>query len=534
MSSTRRDRRQSVLIGLGLVLAGLLAGILVMLVAADLRPAPRPAAPVVERVQLGSAEPARPLYVPDSVAPAVAVEPATLNTLFKEVAGQVTPAVVYIKVEFSAGDLPRDWFRNFDEDAQQRLYRDHVRQSVGSGVIISDQGHIVTNQHVVDGATAIEVMLADKRAFAAEVVGIDPSTDLAVIQVEPPPPGRPPLPVARLGDADRVEVGEWVLAVGNPFRLNSTVTAGIVSALGRQVNIINDQFGIEDFIQTDAAINPGNSGGALVNLRGELIGINTAIATESGSYEGYGFAVPVDLVERIAQDLIAYGEVQRGFLGVEIAEVTARVARRLGLDRVAGVRLTRVTPGGPADQGGLRGGDVVLSIDGRAVDAPNELQSVVALRRPGETLAIEVVRAGARQSFSVELMGRDDPDYDSWFSRLRREAFEEPEPGGRLRRRRWRWGGGGSACRSSPSASGPGSTSKAAPTSPTSSGAAPPTRPASPATSSSPTSTTSPSPPPRRWRRRSTWPARRRSSSAPEAATASPPSTRSTRRGSDD
>ena len=424
MSSTRRDRSVPVLIGLGLVLAGLLAGILVMLVVVDLRPASSPARPVVERVQLGSAEPLRPLQAPDSVAPAVVVGPATLNTLFKEVASRVTPAVVYIQVEFSAGDLPRDWFRSFDEDAQQRLYRDHVRQSVGSGVIISDRGHIVTNQHVVDGATSIQVTLPDKRAFGAEVVGIDPSTDLAVIQVEPPLPGRPPLPVARLGDADRVEVGEWVLAVGNPFRLNSTVTAGIVSALGRQVNIIDDQFGIEHFIQTDAAINPGNSGGALVNLQGELIGINTAIATESGSYEGYGFAVPVNLVERIAEDLITYGEVQRGFLGVEIAEVTARTARRLGLDRVAGVRLTKVTPDGPADRGGLRGGDVVLSIDGRAVDAPNELQSVVALRRPGETLAVEVVRAGARRRFSVELMGRDDPGYESWLSRLRQGALE--------------------------------------------------------------------------------------------------------------
>lgn len=425
MQSPHRNRSTPVLIGIGLVLVGLLAGILAMLFVVDLRPAVAPARPVVERVRLGSTEPAKPILGGDSARSPILVEPTTLNRLFKEVAGRVTPAVVYIDVQFGGGDLPRDWFHNFDEEAQRRLYRDRLRQSVGSGVIISEQGYIVTNQHVVDGAVDVQVLLPDKRQFEAEVVGVDPSTDLAVIRIDPPGPGRPPLPVARLGDSDRVQVGEWVLAVGNPFRLNSTVTAGIVSALGRQVNIIADQFGIEDFIQTDAAINPGNSGGALVNLQGELVGINTAIATESGSYEGYGFAVPVNLVERIAHDLIAYGEVQRGFLGVEIREVTAQKARRLRLDRVGGVELYSVSPGGAADQGGLRGGDIVLSIDGRDVDAPNELQSAIARRRPGEMLALEVSRDGARRRFDVELLGRDDPAYTGWFNRLREG---EPEP----------------------------------------------------------------------------------------------------------
>ena len=427
MNVPRRNRSMPVLIGIGLVLVGLLAGILSMLMVVDLRPAAPPIPTVVERVQLGSTEPLPPMLAPDSSGPAVMVEPTMLNHLFKEVAGRITPAVVYIQVEFSAaGELPRDWFRNFDEEAQRR-FQGRMRQSVGSGVIISEQGYIVTNQHVVDGAMSIQVLLSDKRQFDAEIVGIDPATDLAVIQIDAPTTGR--LPVAHLGNSDQVQVGEWVLAVGNPFRLNSTVTAGIVSALGRQVNIINDEFGIEDFIQTDAAINPGNSGGALVNLKGELVGINTAIATESGSYQGYGFAVPVNLVERIVHDLIAFGEVERGFLGVRIEPVTARTARQLELERVGGVRLSEVAPGGAAYQSGLRGGDIVLSIDGRPVDAPNELQSTVARHRPGETLDIEVVRRGTRYHFDVVLLGRDDPDYESWHGQLRREqADQEPSP----------------------------------------------------------------------------------------------------------
>ncbi len=420
MERPRRTRHTSILIGIGLVLVGLLGGILVMLFIVDLRPNAAPAPQVVEPVQLGRQDPP-PLatWKPDSGA--VAVDVVSLNGMFKQVADHVTPAVVYLQVDGpNARDLPRDWFHNFDgDDLGERFFREMPRQSVGSGVLISKQGYIVTNHHVVDHASAIQVTLADKRQFKGRIVGFDPSTDLAVVQIDP----HPSLPVIPLGDSDRLQVGEWVLAVGNPFRLTSTVTAGIVSALGRQVNIIDDRFRIEDFIQTDAAINPGNSGGALVNLRGELVGVNTAIATESGSYEGYGFAVPVNLVERVVRDLIAYGEVRRGYLGVTIEDIDAASARKLGLDHIGGVLLSEVTRDGAAFRGGLRRGDVVLSIDGRRVNAPNELQSSIARHRPGDELALEVWRQGRTQRLYVQLLGKEDPAYQNWF------AEEAPEPG---------------------------------------------------------------------------------------------------------
>ncbi|QXD15862.1 trypsin-like peptidase domain-containing protein [Rhodocaloribacter litoris] len=414
MEGSRRVRLPLLLAGIGLVLIGLLAGILVMLVVMNDR-LPEPARPaVVERVELGSRSPGARYLPADSSAPVVAADARTLNRLFKEVARRVTPAVVYIQVE-AREDGSERWFHNFDE----RFGRRSPRQSVGSGVIISPQGYVVTNNHVVSGADRITVTLSDKRQYEATIVGTDPNTDLAVLQIDP---GSSELPVIALGNSDEVEVGEWVLAVGNPFRLTSTVTAGIISALGRQVNIIEDSFGIEDFIQTDAAINPGNSGGALVNLAGELVGISTAIATESGSYEGYGFAVPVNLVERVVSDLIAFGEVQRGYLGVEISPVDARRARALGMEHIQGVFLSRVWRGLAADRAGLRTGDVVLSIDGHEVNAPNELQSAVARRRPGDRLDIVVWRNGTRARFNVELLGRDDPVFENWVSELERQS----------------------------------------------------------------------------------------------------------------
>ncbi len=407
----------SLLIGIGLVLVGLLSGILLMLVVNDGTGQPGPGQPTMRPVELGRRLPAA-SAAPESLAAVVPADIQALNRLFQDVAGRVTPTVVFIEVEMAPGERD-DWFHNFN-------FRDRVpRQSVGSGVIISDQGHIVTNHHVVQDATRIVVTLSDKRQFEAAVVGEDPSTDLAVIQITEEVPD---LPVIALGNSDLVRVGEWVVAVGNPFRLTSTVTTGIVSALGRQVNIIEDTFGIEDFIQTDAAINPGNSGGALVNLRGELIGINTAIATESGANEGYGFAVPVNLVERVAADLIAYGEVQRGFLGVQIQPVDAPLARQLGLERVRGVYVFSVRSGGAADRGGLRDGDVVLSIDGLPVNEPNELQSIVARRRPGDWLSLEVWRRGTRRMFDVQLLGRDDPAYEGWIAETTPEPEVIPEP----------------------------------------------------------------------------------------------------------
>lgn len=401
----RTDRRFTILVGLGLLVVGLLSGVLAMLFLNDANPAPV----IVERSN--TQERSELLPEPDSTLPAIPIELASLNKMFKDVAKRVTPGVVFIQVEVQGNEEGGGWF-----------HLRGSRQSMGSGVIISKDGYVVTNKHVVEDAVRIQVTMDDKAEYPAEIIGLDPSTDLAVIKIE----GATDLPTVRLGNSDGVEVGEWVLAVGNPFRLTSTVTAGIVSALGRQVNIIQDQTGIENFIQTDAAINPGNSGGALVNLRGELIGINTAIATETGSYEGYGFAVPVNLMERIVTDLIAYGEVQRGFLGISIVDVNAAIAEDLGLDRVGGVYISQVHNGGAADQAGLESGDVVLAIEGRSVDASNSLQSTVANFRPGDKIEVEVWRNLQRRLFKVELFGRDNPAYASWLNR--RPVPEEAAP----------------------------------------------------------------------------------------------------------
>lgn len=344
-----------------------------------------------------------------------------LNDLFKQVADRTMASVVSVQARSGWMDVSRDWFHGFgDRDDERGEYRDTPRESVGSGVVITKQGHIVTNYHVVDRAHGLRVTLADKREFDAKLIGLDRSTDLAVLQIELRD-GEEVNPIP-LGEADRVRVGEWVLAIGNPFHLNSTITAGIVSALGRQVNVIEDDFFVEDFIQTDAAINPGNSGGALVNLHGELVGISTAIATESGSYEGYGFAIPVSLVERVAMDLIHYGELQRGYLGVTIVSVDASYASDLGLDRIEGVYLDAVEEGSAAARGGLQQGDVVLAVAGRAVNATNELQSTIARHRPGDELAVDYWRAGRLRSASVRLLGKDDPFVDDWLAGLRSAA----------------------------------------------------------------------------------------------------------------
>ncbi len=435
MQNRRLSRSSIVLIGIGLVLVGLLTGILAMLAVLDGRAVSTnsPTSRIAEQVQLGAREPVVPVSVPHAEpgetdrdvveAPVVVPDLLALNSMFKQVAERITPAVVYIQVE---GPPAREWLPNLEEDdPHRRFFRDMPRQSVGSGVIISDDGYVITNNHVISGATEIQVTLEDRRQFEAEVVGTDPSTDLAVLQLET---NGEAIPVVALGDSDQLGVGEWVLAVGNPFRLTSTVTAGIVSALGRQVDIIEHSFRIEDFIQTDAAINPGNSGGALVNLQGELVGINTAIATETGSYEGYGFAVPVNLMERVATDLIAYGEVQRGMLGVEMLPITARAAQQLGLAEIGGVYIHEAHSSGAAYEAGMRSGDVILSIDGEGVNAPNELQRIIAQRRPGEQVNVEVWREGDRRFLQVELMGRDAPAFQAWMqeNEAERELFSAP------------------------------------------------------------------------------------------------------------
>ncbi len=271
----------------------------------------------------------------------------------------------------------------------------------GSGVIISQDGYIVTNNHVIADADDIEVTLHDNRSYKARLIGTDPNTDLAVIQIEDKG-----LSALAFADSDKVKVGEWVMAVGNPFSLNSTVTAGIVSAKGRNINILREQYAVESFIQTDAAINPGNSGGALVNLDGGLIGINTAIASPTGSYSGYGFAVPANIVSKTVNDLIEYGIVQRGFLGITIRTVDAGLARDKGLKIFKGVYVDSLMEGSSAAKAGVKSGDVIVQIDGQNVTSSSDLQEMVARRRPGDQLSLKVNRNGTEKSFSVTLNNR--------------------------------------------------------------------------------------------------------------------------------
>jgi serine protease Do len=324
---------------------------------------------------------------------------------FVAVAKGVTPSVVAIEAT-TPGDannnrrMPRDFFHFFGPDQEPIPSRGY-----GSGVIITADGYIATNNHVVDGASkgSIEVTLHDKRTLRARLVGTDPSTDLAVIKVE-----SKNLPAAALGNSDEAQVGEWVLAVGNPLQLTSTVTAGIISAIGRNIRIIEDNYGIENFIQTDAAINPGNSGGALVNLKGEVIGINTAIATTNQRYQGYGFAVPVNLLKVVAQDLIEHGEVKRGYIGVSITAVDPTTGKAMGLSEGRGVFVQRVIPDGAGDRAGLLTEDIILSVDGKDVNEANELQAIVATKRPGDVVTLKVWRDQKEREIKVTLRPREE------------------------------------------------------------------------------------------------------------------------------
>lgn len=319
------------------------------------------------------------------------VSGGTVAVNFEQAARVVTPAVVNINTVFGSGEFsltPMDL--NFDPMARPS----------GSGVIISDDGYIVTNHHVIEDATGIEVVLNDNQRYFAKVIGQDPSTDLALLKIK-----ARNLPFLRYGNSDNVVPGEWVLAVGNPFDLNSTVTAGIVSAKARNIGILRDKnnLQVESFIQTDAAVNPGNSGGALVNLKGELIGINSAIATVTGSYSGYSFAIPVSLVKKVMDDLLEFGAVQRGLLGVEIRDVTAKLAQEQSLDVVRGVYINRVNGGSAADESGIEPGDVITAIDEQDVGSVSELQELVARHRPGHSVTVTYRRTGKSVSVKTTL-----------------------------------------------------------------------------------------------------------------------------------
>lgn len=328
---------------------------------------------------------------------------------FAATAERVTPAVVYIKSTQEAGhqqqqQLPQglDPFREFFGPQQQG-----PSQSSGSGVIINENGYIVTNNHVVKDADILEVSLLDNRTYKAEVVGTDPDTDLALIKIE-----EKGLPYLSFVDSDNAKVGEWVLAVGNPFNLNSTVTAGIISAKGRSINILsrNTEQGstaIESFIQTDAAINPGNSGGALVDLNGGLLGINTAIASPTGSYSGYGFAVPSDIVSKVVEDLLQFGTVQRGWLGVSIQPVNSQLAKEHDLNINEGAYIAAFADKSSAKEAGLKEGDVVVKIDNTKIRSNTGLIEYIGRHRPGDKLEVTVNRKGKELTFPVTLKNRE-------------------------------------------------------------------------------------------------------------------------------
>lgn len=268
----------------------------------------------------------------------------------------------------------------------------------GSGVIISEDGYIVTNNHVINGASQINVTLNNKESFSAKLIGTDPTTDLAIIKID-----KQELTPIQYGNSDEVQIGEWVLAVGNPFNLASTVTAGIVSAKGRNINILKEDYAVESFIQTDAAVNPGNSGGALVNINGELVGINTAIASNTGSYTGYSFAVPVNIVKKVTYDLIKYGNVQRGLLGVKISNLNTEDLNNLKLDNLSGVKIEEVMPNSAAAEANLEKDDIVIKVGTIAVNSVTELQEQVSRFRPGDEVLLKVIRNGETISKKVIL-----------------------------------------------------------------------------------------------------------------------------------
>lgn len=329
---------------------------------------------------------------------------------FTFAAEKTTPAVVHIKTKMTArqgrqSSSPFDDFFGFgDPFGGRRQQAPQTQEASGSGVIISSDGYIVTNNHVVQEAEEVSVILNDKREFKAKVISTDPSSDLAVIQIK-----AENLPFLTFGDSDALRVGEWVLAVGNPFNLESTVTAGIVSAKGRQ-NIIDrdgDTNPLESFIQTDAAVNPGNSGGALVNLKGELIGINTAIYSRTGQFAGYSFAVPVSIVKKVSSDLIKYGNVQRGFLGVSITEVNAKLAEEKDLKSKDGIYVGGFSENSAAKDAGIKINDVITKIDGTDTKSSSKLMEIVGRKRPGESILVTVNRDGQTKEFKVTLKNKD-------------------------------------------------------------------------------------------------------------------------------
>lgn len=324
------------------------------------------------------------------------------NVDFTTAAEKTVNAVVHIKTEMRVKTSNYDNFFGAFRDYFGNPHRNNTYVAFGSGVIISPDGYIVTNNHVVEGADRIMVTFNDKRELEGELIGNDPTTDLALIKVD-----GDELTYLTYGNSDQIKVGEWVLAVGNPFNLTSTVTAGIVSAKARNINILGAQSSIESFIQTDAVVNRGNSGGALVNTSGDLVGINAAIASHTGVYEGYSFAIPVNIVGKVVEDLMRYGEIQRAYIGVQISDINAEFAEELGLNKIEGIYIASVVEDGGADDAGLRKGDVILAIDDTEINSVSELMGTVAQHNPGDVVRVRINRDNDYETYNVTLKNQN-------------------------------------------------------------------------------------------------------------------------------
>ena len=331
--------------------------------------------------------------------------PAQVNAVpfdFKAAAARAMPAVVHISaISKAVANSPaeKDPFRFFFGDDFNPFGNGTPPQGgTGSGVIYSSDGYIITNNHVVQNAGQVEVTLYDNRTFEAQVIGADEKSDLAVIKIE-----GYDFPILERGNSDEAQIGEWVLAVGNPFDLTSTVTAGIISAKGRSINLLGGGRAIESFIQTDAAVNPGNSGGALVDAEGRLLGINTAIATRTGVFSGYSFAIPVSLVTRIADDIIEYGSFQRAFLGVTISDLDYEYAQELGVNINQGVVIQELADGGSAQYAGLQPKDIIIGVNGREVKSVPELQEIIGRAKAGDLITLKINRRGNVEEIPVRL-----------------------------------------------------------------------------------------------------------------------------------
>ena len=316
------------------------------------------------------------------------------NVNFVNAAKSSINSVVHIKTQYVQENSYNSLYDFFFGSGGQTYSAPVI--SSGSGVIISSDGYIVTNNHVVENSNNIEVILNDKSSYNAKIIGRDPNTDIALLKID-----KTNLPVIRYGNSDDLQIGEWVLAVGNPFNLNSTVTAGIVSAKARNISSLSP-YSIESFIQTDAAVNPGNSGGALINIKGELVGINTAIVSRTGSYVGYSFAIPINIVKKVVKDLLEFGKVQRAYLGVSIADLNADLSKQLGVSETKGVYVNQVNQGGAASDAGMLAGDIIIKIGDFNIDNIGQLHEQMSKYSPGDKVNFTILRNGKTKEIQVK------------------------------------------------------------------------------------------------------------------------------------